>query len=723
MKKTLSFLFVATCSMVISQLSSFEKTKNVANEQYLQSPVLAKRSTGTEPPLGGGGGGTHAPLSYEENLLKAYFDKLTTNFGSNDEGSCPFVAAEQLLSYYNTFLNDYIIPDNYESDLPVCSEKDFRSANESFGTKSISYSGYELPSHYWLFIQAHKNQSLHLELLSNYLDDNDESYLPAIPFFCYNFLYKTGRSKCIGYAATLMEVENCIVEYINEKTNLTPSSLGIQRETIVCPTDLVTLIVATVGTYIVGGPVGALLTCMAHPELIPLITFAIKNQLNNHSNQLKQRIKELVQSGTPVEVTACPTFENLSTKALHSFVVYGFDETTNSFLCNDGWGGSGYDLLTEDKYFYALEIMYLNPTLPHVHSNSYIYNDTEFCPCDKFEDVNEIEVPEITYLDECPTFTWNSYKDVKSYDFYNKSYQLSICDQNGFPIINKYGIKSNEYTLTPEEYNSVIVSINSDSFKVYLRLINGTQTDYLEDISLCSALCEMPNTFSTKVQIKPTDWYSKMNRIGGRKGNLRMNSVQTGSLAKGDFSASVTSYRAWKDGSWIVVQPKDLNNEESYIQMDFATPVYGFSCSFALRDLSEECGSITIQIKKADGNWVTKLNDLGQLPSVQGTRPIRTVFAEAKLVNMSQITLEPIYGMRIRNNSKKVGSQILAGALCIDDLVFATQQPAQSVMSFILNWNINYRKSCYPNNVPSSGNTNDPLIPIGPLDPIGIGTK
>lgn len=43
-------------------------------------------------------------------FLSAYFDYLETNFGTNDKGSCVYVSIGMLLSYYDTFLNDDIIP-------------------------------------------------------------------------------------------------------------------------------------------------------------------------------------------------------------------------------------------------------------------------------------------------------------------------------------------------------------------------------------------------------------------------------------------------------------------------------------------------------------------------------------------------------------------------------------------------------------------------------------
>ena len=53
---------------------------------------------------------------YEEfdTFVEAYYRGLTNNFGNNIFGSCSFVASGMLLSYYDTYLSDVFIPENYD---------------------------------------------------------------------------------------------------------------------------------------------------------------------------------------------------------------------------------------------------------------------------------------------------------------------------------------------------------------------------------------------------------------------------------------------------------------------------------------------------------------------------------------------------------------------------------------------------------------------------------
>lgn len=55
-------------------------------------------------------------LSYSGSAirLKNYFTNLTTNFGNNQEGTCGYVALASMLTYYDTFWSDIIVPDNLE---------------------------------------------------------------------------------------------------------------------------------------------------------------------------------------------------------------------------------------------------------------------------------------------------------------------------------------------------------------------------------------------------------------------------------------------------------------------------------------------------------------------------------------------------------------------------------------------------------------------------------
>ena len=49
-----------------------------------------------------------------ENYAQSYFRHLTNNYPVNHYGSCSYVAISMLLSYYDTFYDDNIIPEQYD---------------------------------------------------------------------------------------------------------------------------------------------------------------------------------------------------------------------------------------------------------------------------------------------------------------------------------------------------------------------------------------------------------------------------------------------------------------------------------------------------------------------------------------------------------------------------------------------------------------------------------
>ena len=53
-------------------------------------------------------------ISSYDSFLVSYFDNLTQNFGYNYKGSCVYIAIGMLLSYYDTFYDDNIIPEQYD---------------------------------------------------------------------------------------------------------------------------------------------------------------------------------------------------------------------------------------------------------------------------------------------------------------------------------------------------------------------------------------------------------------------------------------------------------------------------------------------------------------------------------------------------------------------------------------------------------------------------------
>lgn len=139
-------------------------------------------------------GALDSETSYSSNLyeydsfLEAYYDNLTYNFGVNYKNSCGYIALGMLLSYYDTYLNDDIIPEQYDiSSIGV--ETDMIERRNSPGIfRDIIENQYDSSdtllnglsaTDYYSIIQSMSNFSLHAKLITigaseGYYDfDND----------------------------------------------------------------------------------------------------------------------------------------------------------------------------------------------------------------------------------------------------------------------------------------------------------------------------------------------------------------------------------------------------------------------------------------------------------------------------------------------------------------------------------------------------------------------
>ena len=61
---------------------------------------------------------TNTPLYLTNYFSTYYFDNLEGNYGLNYKGSCGYIAIAMLLSYYDTYWNDYFI-DDYSDQICV----------------------------------------------------------------------------------------------------------------------------------------------------------------------------------------------------------------------------------------------------------------------------------------------------------------------------------------------------------------------------------------------------------------------------------------------------------------------------------------------------------------------------------------------------------------------------------------------------------------------------
>jgi len=103
-------------------------------------------------------------ILFLNNYATYYFSELTNNFGNNYIGSCSYTAAAMLLSYYDTYWDDGIIPEHYEKNrlsfnnsLPISSQTNSPGIIREHVPTNVDYSS---------FVDSNKDLYFHLKLIS-----------------------------------------------------------------------------------------------------------------------------------------------------------------------------------------------------------------------------------------------------------------------------------------------------------------------------------------------------------------------------------------------------------------------------------------------------------------------------------------------------------------------------------------------------------------------------
>ena len=134
-------------------------------------------------------------ITHYDNYMEIYYDNLTRNLGQNYKGSCGYVAIGMLLSYYDTYLNDDIIPEQYDvrgqgtgSNLINWQDSPGILKDEISNSKELS------PTEYYNIIKEQSTYSLHAKLITL---GHDRIY--------YNSLSKMPASTTFGMLISIMK--------------------------------------------------------------------------------------------------------------------------------------------------------------------------------------------------------------------------------------------------------------------------------------------------------------------------------------------------------------------------------------------------------------------------------------------------------------------------------------------------------------------------------------
>ena len=269
-----------------------------------------------------------------DNFASYYFYNLTGNFGYNYIGSCSYTAAAMLLSYYDTYWNDTVIPDvlNYEqNNRSILPNSTIKSITDSPGiirepssiiNQKKSETGTSMDEdlskkYYKELVEAYKNQYFHMKLMDIGLNENIDIW--------------------DDFSLTINTIAELLEYYFDNE--ITDSSLQVRIEFI----DLV-------------------------------------------GNDMKEYVIGKVVQGIPVLVTAMD--DKLKG---HTFIIYDYNAAEDELYCHTGWkntSNSEGNTITTHVAFSSIGYTTLKGALTmefvsdHSHSDNYVDSEgNTYCSC------------------------------------------------------------------------------------------------------------------------------------------------------------------------------------------------------------------------------------------------------------------------------------------------------------------------------------------------------
>lgn len=130
MKKSIATLLLV-CLLLPMLLFSFNTTEKVWDIMFPTQVAQASEIRSTP---------------YSNSFLQHYFYNLQSNFGNNIAGTCGYVAVGMLLSYFDTYWDDNIVPEVYETNATISSLSDYHYNSPGAGESghSTSTCGYSI---------------------------------------------------------------------------------------------------------------------------------------------------------------------------------------------------------------------------------------------------------------------------------------------------------------------------------------------------------------------------------------------------------------------------------------------------------------------------------------------------------------------------------------------------------------------------------------------------
>ena len=247
-----------------------------------------------------------------DNFMTAYYDNLTYNYGINYKNSCGYIALGMFLSYYDTYLYDGIIPEQYDV-VSVGTEDNMISRRNSPGIVRDVIQNINNPdddellnmtaNDYYSILVSMSNYSLHAKLIT-------------IGAYYGNYDFGSTRAPAL---TNINEREQILNYFLSNVSGIDSDSYAITK-------------------------------------------------YSSTTSNVKSFTINAIQSGHPVLLSVAVP----NTTTGHAVVAYDYDPTTGEIYCHWGLGADQTHINPEDEGFTIFRnAMVIDFNLDHAHSNNY----------------------------------------------------------------------------------------------------------------------------------------------------------------------------------------------------------------------------------------------------------------------------------------------------------------------------------------------------------------
>lgn len=560
-----------------------------------------------------------------------YFSNLHTNFGNNSHGTCSYVALGMLLSFYDTYWDDTIIPEAYDvssafdssaldSDAPAALPFSLESPGISFedSTKAASLSN----SEYMDFIESTSSTCF-------------QSRLITIKKQIFgNFSFESDENP---YGMTFTEIQNLLGRYLFLYRDFQVDDFS--------------------SSYNVKG-----------------------------DDTTRQFVVERINEGMPVLIMA--TSETLGA---HSMIAYDYDAASDTIFAHPGWRNEGGEALTHASLnqlgFSTIEsAITLNIKRAHSHSDNYVSSSEEsFCSC-SYANPQNIRIVSGNYKDMNAKFAWDSLYKEKWYAEYDPYFELDALHSDKFPLFSISRIEERAYTFTDNDRVLVLYFTPGNSY--YIRVKLSSRSHEFSDECCVIKLFEKPGDYKFSTYIKPSEYgfADAYPTDDSTKINFADHQASNG------FKFKTRRYRTgYIHNEYVVMSPIRKGINEAFIEYSFMTAITRLDVELAhWREYSNELldsSTGEARLEYYSNGWQTKLDLLSEETCLPQDRSQMLLYK----ITFDQ----PVYRIRFYSKSYAENTNDSnKGRICIGDMVFHESEYLMPLSGYELDYSPSDWVSC-----------------------------